>query len=634
MAQPEGTDRLTSGEQPLEDEDKALLTLIYERLQRWGDSLQEHYARVRAARRVALLDDPEQDSVAENGGKRPRNKTLQLQTLKSTLNNCIADQMDNMPEALIAPERPGLEHIAMDVGDVVRFILARNKYEDVHRRRVEDFFVAGTAVTQIAWDETMDDGQGNVAVIRWPIEAMVWDPYAADIQDARALMKISWHPREWYEAHYPDLAQYVGDDDYAHNQIGKPDAQQDLAYNTERQSMLIEYWWREYSAEAKRYKINVAYVAGGALLERAEGVYWHGRYPFRFDAFTSVEGSPAGVGMIEELTPMMRYINRYARYIDENLRMSAKMRMLVRNNTNIDTKALADWDSNIITGDNIDPSSIQWLQSKPLSGMAVQQMLQFQTDLKQDSGQNQFTRGETAGGVTAAQAISALQEAGGKITRYHTAVLNRGFAEIAEQIVWLIAQFYTDKKEQLITGCDGKAHEVIMGADHLMGNDMEALLPPSEELDSLPPELAERIRRTARRKASRRRRDKAAPPYTVSVQVQRRNPLRVQAQNELFIQAYTMAAQAGQQFPLSLLFDLLVVDGKDRILPVLQQVDQQSAQMQAAAQQIESLQGENEQLSKALETYGQALRQGSTQAEPALSGTPVDKTPEDGQTAL
>ena len=625
-------DAITSTEQTLDPKDKALVDLVYERLQRWGDSLQPYYDRARAARKVALLDDPEQDSEAENGGKRPRNKTLQLQTLKSTLNNCIADQMDNMPEALIAPERPGLENVAMDVGDVVRFILSRNKYEEIHRRRVEDFFVAGTAVTQVAWDETMDDGQGNVAIIRWPIEAMVWDPYAADIQDARALMKISWHPHEWYEEHYPDKAQYVGDDDYAHNQIGKPEVQQELTYDTEHQSMMIEYWWREFNASTKRYKINVAYVAGGALLERAENVYWHGRYPFRFDAFTSVEGSPAGIGMVEELTPMMRYINRYARYIDENLRMSAKMRMLVRKDSGIDTKALADWESNIITGDAIDPSSIQWLQSKPLSGMAVQQMLQFQTDLKQDSGQNQFTRGETAGGVTAAQAISALQEAGGKITRYHTTVLNRGFAEIAEQIVWLIAQFYTDKKEQLITGSDGKAHEVIMGADHLMGNDASALLPPQDELDALPPELADRIVRTARRKASKRKREMVAPPYTVSVQVQRRNPLRVQAQNELFIQAYTMAAQAGQQFPLSLLFDLLVVDGKERILPVLQQVDQQTQQLQQAMQQIESLQGENEQLSKALETYGQALRQGSGAAEPlateevdTIAGTPEDR---------
>ena len=49
-------------------------------------------------------------------------------------------------------------------------------------------------------------------------------------------------------------------------------------------------------------------------------------------------------------------------------------------------------------------------------------------------------------------------------------------------------------------------------------------------------------------------------------------------------------------------------------------------------QQIESLQGENEQLSKALETYGQALRQSSGAAEPltaeeadTVAGTPEDR---------
>ena len=88
-------DAITSTEQTLDPKDKALVDLVYERLQRWGDSLQPYYDRARAARKVALLDDPEQDSEAENGGKRPRNKTLQLQTLKSTLNNCIADQMDH-----------------------------------------------------------------------------------------------------------------------------------------------------------------------------------------------------------------------------------------------------------------------------------------------------------------------------------------------------------------------------------------------------------------------------------------------------------------------------------------------------------------------------------------------------------
>ena len=287
---------------------------------------------------------------------------------------------------------------------------------------------------------------------------------------------------------------------------------------------------------------------------------------------------------------MMRYVNRYAHYIDENLRMSAKNRALVRRNANLDMKALCNWQENVIQGDDITPDAVQWFQSKPLSGMAPQQMLQFQSDIKQDSGQNQFTRGETAGGVTAASAISALQEAGGKITRLRTAVLNQGFKEMVEQVMWLVSQFYGSKKARMITGRDGKPREVDMSAKHLMGGDKSGRLP--------------------------------APPYHVQIQISRRNPLRVQAQNELFIQAYTMAAQAGQQFPLSMLFELLQVDGKDRIMPVLQSLDQTQAAMQQLTQENEMLKGQMQSLQQVISDQGQALRHGMY-AQPGATDQPL-----------
>ena len=34
--------------------------------------------------------------------------------------------------------------------------------------------------------------------------------------------------------------------------------------------MLVEYWYRLYDAKKRRYTINVAYLAGGVLLEKAE----------------------------------------------------------------------------------------------------------------------------------------------------------------------------------------------------------------------------------------------------------------------------------------------------------------------------------------------------------------------------
>ena len=541
---------MTAEEAKLRDE-------AYGRLRIWRDGCREMHERAKEARQILLLQDPKQDALTES--KRKDKKTIQLQTLKSTFNNCVADQMDNMPEALMLPETKELETVAEDMTDVVRFIMALNNYESLHRKRVEDCFCTGTSVTQVAWDPDMDGGKGNVAVIRWPVESFLWDPAADNVQDARALIKVSWHPMSWYEQHYPEKYKDMGSDQAEYSGLGMPDAQEGVYNGDEDRAMLMEYWYRLYDAKQRRYTINVAYLAGGVLLEKEEDVYNHGMYPFVLDVYTPIEGLPVGDGLIQECAPMMRYVNRYADYIDMNLRMSSKGRLLVDRAAGIDKDQLLDWETDVVEGDRIDASALTWMQNTPFSGAVTQQLLQLQTDIKQDSGQNQFTRGETAGGVTAASAISALQEAGGKITRLRTNVLNQGFKAAVEQVMWLISQFYDKKRVLFITGRNElQQHEVNASPERLFGKSRNGRLTP--------------------------------PPYTVQIQVQRRNPLRQQAQNELFIQAYSMAAQAGTPFPLSVLFKLLHVDGKERILPEIQAVEQYQQQMQQLAVQNEQLQ--------------------------------------------
>lgn len=556
----------------MNEKERKLVEEAYGRLQIWRDGCKEMHDRAREARSILLLQDPRQDALTAS--RRKDKRTMQLQTLKSTFNNCVADQMDNMPEALMLPETKELETVAEDLTDIVRFVMARNNYESIHRRRVEDCFCTGTAVTQIAWDRDMDGGRGNVAIFRWPVESFLWDPASENIQDARAVFKVSWYPKSWFEQHYPDKAKDIGSDEGVYSGLGVPDAQDQSRPADEDKTMLVEYWYRLYDAKKRRYTINMAYLAGGILLEKQEDVYTHGMYPFVLDVYTPIEGLPVGDGLIQECAPMMRYVNRYADYIDMNLRMSSKGRLLVDKAAGIDRDALLDWESDVIEGDRIDASAIQWMQTQPFTGAVTQQMLQLQTDIKQDSGQNQFTRGETAGGVTAASAISALQEAGGKITRLRTNVLNQGFKGIVEQVMWLISQFYDKNRVMFVTGKeDGvtKQREVTADPKRLFGERKAGHMPP--------------------------------PPYTVQVQVQRRNPLRQQAQNELFMQAYSMSAQAGQLFPLSVLFELLHVDGKERILPVLrqnEQAQQQMLEMQATieqqAQQMQQLAAENANL--------------------------------------
>lgn len=590
--------------QPLDQRQQALVKEAYERLSLWRDACQEVHDRAREARKILMLEDPQQDPPGAAV------KTLQVQTLKSTFNGCVADQMDNMPEALMLPERPDLSPVAEDLTDVTRWVLTHNAYESLHRKRVEDCFCTGTAITQVAYDPDMDYGEGNIAILRWPIEAFLWDPAAEMLQDARALFKVSWHPMSWFEQHYPDEYTYIGSETGEFQGVGVPDAVDDATQPAdEEKAMLVEYWYRLYDAKKRRYTISVAYLAGGALLDLAENVYDHGRYPFTVDVFTPIEGLPVGDGMVQELVPMMRYINRYAAYIDMNLRMSSKGRLLVDRNAGIDKDVLSDWSKDIIVGDRIDASAIQWLQTAPFTGMVTGQMLQLQTDLKQDSGQNQFTRGETAGGVTAASAISALQEAGGKITRLRTHVLNQGFRDIVEQVMWLISQFYDKKRVLYITGRQDKPErEVTLDAGKLYGGKRPG--------KPLPP-----------------------PPYSVQVQVQRRNPLRVQAQNELFMQMYSMSAQAQQYFPVSVLLELLQVDGKEKILPIVRQSEAQTQQMQQLAAQNEQLAAQNEQLTVSVQNlqglnqkYATAMRRGMYPSADAGTDTALPEVTSQMQT--
>ena len=574
------------GEQRLDETQQELVKEAYARLEAWEKDCQVYHASATKCRQVYRLNDPEQDLP----GTPPARRAIQLQTLKSTINNCVADQMDNTPEALMLPERPEVESLATEMTDVVRFILDQNGYETYHRRRVEDFFIAGTAVTQVSWDKDMDNGDGNVSVLRIPVENMVWDPESEDIQDARALIKCSWHPLSWYADHYPEAAPYIHDEANEHQNVGRPESVQNVVSPSEGRAMLLEYWYRRYDSRKRRYTINVAYLAGGALLDQFEDAYAHGKYPFVFDAFTQIPGQPVGEGMVFELTPMMRYINRYAQYIDENLRYNCKSRMLIRKGSNIDTKQLSDWNQNLVEGDAIDEDNVRWFDTKPLNGMVSNQMLQFQNDMKMDSGQNQFSRGEVSGGVTAATAISALQEAGGKITRMRTAILSAGMKKIVEQVLWLVAEFYTEDRERLIIGEDQERRTIHLNAKHLMNTDRKAggLLPP--------------------------------PPYVVQIQIQRRNPLRVAAQNDLMIQAYTMAAQSGQNFPLSTLFELLVVDGKDRVLPKLREMEQQQMMMAALQEQNAQLQQQNEGLQTSLDSYANSLGEDTSALQDASFG--------------
>lgn len=548
-------------EQPLNEEDKELLELIYTRLDIFQQQNSPYHEEAMECRKIIHMNDPHQDDFKTL--KRNGKKTLQLQTLKSTINNVVADQMLNMPEAKLLPETADYQEAADDLQDMVHYVIyCANDFEHMQYRRCEDFYGPGTAVTQIAWDQDMNYGKGEIALIRWPIEAFLWDPTAEYIQDCRAVMKVSWHPLSYYREHWPEEGKYVSCDDGTHNDVGLTEGQIDAEHaNDEERALLIEYWWREYNASTRKYTINVALAAGNALLEVQKDVYLHGMFPFVVEPHDTREGCLVGEGLVHELAPMMRYINRYAAYADMNARMASKGRLLIRRESGIDKDALTDWESDVIEGNSITPDSLQWLQNQPFNSTITNLMTMFQSDLKADSGANQFTRGETTGGIVSGKAINSLIQAGGKVASMRTEQLKYGFKAMVEQIIWLMAQFYDNKRTLMITG--KKKKQIKVDVEKFFGKKTKGAVNP--------------------------------PPYTVQIEVSSRDPQRIANQNQMYMEAYTMSAQAQQFFPLSSLFELLNLDGKDKILPVIKENEHYQEQMQQMQQQLQEMQMQLEQ---------------------------------------
>ena len=575
-------------EQPLSPEDKELLEKIYDRLDIFEEMNRPYHDAAKEARKVLHMADPKQDDPAMT--RKAGKKTLQMQTLKSTINNVVADQMLSMPEAKLMPETQEAQEAADDLQDMVHYVVyCANNFEQMHYRRCEDFYGPGTAITQIAWDQDMNYGRGEIALLRWPLEAFLWDPTADNLQECRAVMKVGWHPISWFREHYPEEGKYVTSEDGTHSNVGMTEGQTDAEHvSDEKRALMIEYWWREYNASTRRYTVNVAYAAGGALLEKQKDVYAHGMYPFVIDVHDSVEGSLAGEGLVHELAPMMRYINRYMSYIDMNLRMSSKGRLLIRRNSGIDRESLMDWENDIIEGDNITPDNMQWMQNQPFNGTVAQMMTMLQSDLKADSGANQFTRGETTGGIVSGKAINSLIQAGGKIASMRTEQLKYGFKQIVEQIIWLMAQFYDSDRVVMITGRSERLH---LDAGKMFGRKTKGAVNP--------------------------------PPYTVQIEVSSRDPQRIANQNQMFIEAYNMAAQAQQFFPVSALFRILNLDGKDKVLPVIEANEHYQEQMQALQQQVEEL---SQQLQNS-EAENQSLRRTTADLTNTLATAGAKRTP-------
>ena len=389
--------------------------------------------------------------------------------LFNSIANKHADAMDNYPEPNVLPRAADDEDTARALSSVLPVVLEQADYEqgysDCWWRKLKQ----GTGVTGIFWDPQMRGGLGDIAVRSMNLLMLYWEPGVEDIQASPDFFSLSLEDTAQLTAQYPQLAGRTA------GVLDVPRYIHEEGQDTSTKSVVVD-WYYKRPDENGRMVLHYCKFCNGVVLYASQndpalaqrGLYDHGQYPFVFDALFVEEDSPAGFGYIDVMKDCQTAIDKMNHAMDENVLLAAKQRYVLSDTAGVNEDELADFSRDIVhVAGRLNDDSFRPLQTAGLQGNSLSYRQSRIEELKEISGNRDMTQGGTAGGVTAASAIAALQEAGSKLSRDMLKSAYRAFAKQCYLIIELMRQFYDEQRVFRIVGADGGNQFVPFSAEAL-----------------------------------------------------------------------------------------------------------------------------------------------------------------------
>ena len=389
--------------------------------------------------------------------------------LFNSIANKHADAMDNYPEPNVLPRAADDEDTARALSSVLPVVLEQADYEQVYSDCWWRKLKQGTGVTGIFWDPQMRGGLGDIAVRSMNLLMLYWEPGVEDIQASPDFFSLSLEDTAQLIAQYPQLAGRTA------GVLDVPRYIHEEGQDTSTKSVVVD-WYYKRPDENGRMVLHYCKFCNGVVLYASQndpalaqrGLYDHGQYPFVFDALFVEEDSPAGFGYIDVMKDCQTAIDKMNHAMDENVLLAAKQRYVLSDTAGVNEDELADFSRDIVhVAGRLNDDSFRPLQTAGLQGNSLSYRQSRIEELKEISGNRDMTQGGTAGGVTAASAIAALQEAGSKLSRDMLKSAYRAFAKQCYLIIELMRQFYDEQRVFRIVGADGGNQFVPFSAEAL-----------------------------------------------------------------------------------------------------------------------------------------------------------------------
>lgn len=459
--------------------------------------------------------------------------------------NCIlskhADAMDCYPEPTVLPREPGDREEAGKLTRILPVILKKNGFKRTYSSAWWYKLKSGCAVYGVFWDAGKLNGLGDISIRRMDLLNLFWEPGVTDIQDSPHFFSTELQDREALEERYPQakgkadrggwtLSRYLYDD----------------AVDTSGKVLVVD--WYYHTRENGRRVLQYCKFVGDTVLYATEndpdmrdrGWYDHGRYPFVFDVLFPEEGTPAGYGYVDLCKSPQKQIDLMNQAILKNTLASATPRFFVRSDGAVNENEYADWTRPFVhTNGNLGSDSIAPIQTAGLDSVYVAILQSKIAEMKETAGNRDVANGGTAGGVTAATAIAALQEAGGKLSRNMIDDGYEAFSDVVTLCIELIRQFYSLPRQFRLLG--------VMGQEEFVSYDSRGLQPQAVDDGVV---SGYRV-----------------PEFDLEVSAQDENPYKTMEYNQLALQLFQMGFFRADMADQTLrCLELMDFKNKDRLM--------------------------------------------------------------------
>ena len=514
----------------MQNNDKEGSRLLCERAYKLFDEFRSAYRqewlRLENNERIYRGDHWYDVPVTDENEPRPVTPVIQ-----STVENVSADLMDQAPEVHIRPEGGADDYVARVVEAVIRRNHDVSGYTVEYQKLVHDLLVGGYCVQEVGYDPALNNGLGGAFIRHVDDRSILFDPLCDDMQEGRAVFKISLRTREWFKDRFPEKYQQMGEDPYAAS-----DAPADDILRGDRRDsvLLLEYWWKTPTEREGVFAVHMALIAGGVVLAdsremKPQGYFAHGMYPFILTPLYMRKGSALGFGIVDLFEKQQRYADKLDQIVLKNAFMASHNKLLVTEASGFDEEDLKDWSKEVHRGESL--NGVTWFSTPPLPAYLMAYIQRIREDIKEESGANESSRGNYRQGVTAASAIQALQIASTKRARMATARLYEAFRQAVRMEIEVEREFNFYKRP-VTMNCAGAGRTEYFDSTMLVRKD--------EGFEGLPME------------------------FFISIKAAKQDPFSVSAQNELIVQLLQTGAIDAKQA-----VEVMNFEGKDQILKLL-----------------------------------------------------------------